>query len=181
MWHTLSYPLDKGIFMHTVEDSCIDVHNAYIEETYDVTSDSSSETNEIRIDPGGMALIDGEKSTITSADGTIFNINNEHITSAVIGYFSIEILDDALERYIVIKDLDSGYTSRMLREDIVKVYLPYSILVMRVDTYLDLAGELEKLYFKGINAYLGLASFMPDEYFIMGLGEALVSDEIGEA
>ncbi len=46
---------------------------------------------------------------------------------------------------------------------------------------MDLAGELEKLYLKGINAYMNLAAQLPDEYFVMGLGDALLTDEIGEA
>lgn len=181
MWHVLSYPFSKGIFKHTVEDECLEEHNKYIKETYETSPDSIGETNEILIDPGGMALVDGSKTTITLPNNMIFKLNDEHIMSAVIGYFSMEILNDAVDRYAGLRDLESGYTVRMMNDNIIKVYLPFNILVMTADTYMDLAGELEKLYLKGLNAYLSLASVMPDEYFILGLGDALVSDEIGEA
>mgnify|MGYP001231856611 CR=1 FL=1 len=167
--------------MHTVEDGCLEIHSTYIKSTYDVVPDTERETNTIKIDPGGMALIDGDKSSITMKDGTVFEINNEHITSAVLGYFSLEILSDAVDRYHGFKDLSSGYTVRLLEDNVVKVYLPYNILVMNPDTYMDLAGELERLYLKGFNAYLELAASMPDEYFMMGLADGLGPEDIGEA
>lgn len=181
MWHMTLYPLISGIFMHTVEDSCLDSHTEYIKETYGAVPDGTSEVDKIHIDPGGMMILDGGKTEIILPDGMIFTINDEHILAAVTVYFSIDILDDAAERKKGSRDLDSGYTVRFADDDVIKVYLPHNILVMTTDTYMNLAGELEKLYLKGLNAYMDLASSLPDEFFIMGLGDILFTDDVGEA
>ncbi len=60
--------------MHTVEDSCLDSHTKYIKETYDATPDSTSETDKIHIDPGGMMVSDGSKTEIVLPDGITFKL-----------------------------------------------------------------------------------------------------------
>ena len=93
----------------------------------------------------------------------------------------MEILIDASERRINDPENDEGYTVRIIKDDMVKVYQPFMILVMRADTYMDIAASMEKLYLKGLYAYFDLAASLPDEYFESILLESIVGSEIAEA
>lgn len=173
--------MSKGLFSHIVEDSCLEEHNEYIKNKYDAVPEWTQEIKEINLDPGGMMLANGGKTAIETNDGCRFIINNEHILSAVSYYFSLEILIDASERRINDPENDEGYTVRIIKDDIVKVYQPFMILVMRADMYMELCDTMETLYMKGLNAYFDLMATLPDEYFEHTLFNPIFGDEIPEA
>ena len=180
MWHLVTYHMSKGLFSHIVEESCLEEHNEYIKEKYDAEPEWTKEMDQISLDPGGVSRSDGPKTVIVTEDNSKFVINDEHIMPVVESYFSIDLLIGASERKLDEED-DRGYTVRIVRADIVKVYQPFMILVMRADMYMDVAGLMEKLYLKGLNSYLELISSLPDEYFQSILPDSLIGYEIAEA
>lgn len=181
MWHLVTYHMSKGLFSHIVEDSCLEEHNEYIKDKYDAVPEWTKEIDEISLDPGGMMLANGGKTAIETSDGCRFVLNNEHILAAVSYYFSMEILIDASERRINDPENDKGFTVRIIKDDIVKVYQPFMILVMRADMYMDICDSMERIYLKGLNAYFDLMATLPDEYFEHTLFNPIYSDEIPEA
>tara|TARA_B100000287_G_C20443926_1_gene706757 strand:+ start:45 stop:593 length:549 start_codon:yes stop_codon:yes gene_type:complete len=182
MWYLITYPIEKGLFSHLVEESCLEEHNKYIKEKYDAEPSWSKEIDKVRIDPGGIMLSNSEPSLIDLPDGSTAEINNEHILSVIDYYFSMDILADASDRIMNTPEEDKGYTVRVLKEDIIKVYQPYIILVMRADVYMHIATRIEKLYLKGLHAFYDMASILPDEFFIETMMlDALLSGEMAEA
>lgn len=181
MWHLTSYHISKGLFSHIVQDECLEAHNEYIKLNYDSEPEWTKEIDEIIIDPGGLMRANGSKSKIIIDDNDLFTINNEHILIAINYYFNIDILSDAIDRIETSREKNEGYTVRFIDDNVLKVYLPYMILVMTPDTYMSIAGAMEKLYLKGVNAYLELVSQLPDEHFEFALGEPFMSDDVAEA
>ena len=173
--------MSKGLFSHIVEDSCLEEHNEYIKNKYDAEPEWTKEIDEITLDPGGMVLVNGSKTIIKTSDGCRLVLNNEHILAAVEYYFSLELLIDASERRMNIPEDDEGYTVRIIKDDIVKVYQPFMILVMRADMYMNVCDAMEKIYMKGLSAYFDLIETLPDEYFQHTLFNPSYSDEIAEA
>lgn len=180
MWHLVTYHMSKGLFSHIVEDSCLEEHNKYIKEKYDAEPEWTKEVDQINLDPGGMMRTNGSQTVIDTEDECKFVVNDEHIIPAIEYYFSIDLLINASERRIDGED-DSGYTVRIIKDDIIKVYQPFMILVMRADMYMDIAGSIEKLYLKGLNSYLELVSTLPDEYFESILLNSFGDYEMAEA
>ncbi len=182
MWYLVTYPIDKGLFSHVVEESCLEEHNLYIKEKYDAEPNWVKEIDMIRIDPGGIMLKDGGSQSFSIGGSDVATINDEHILTSIDYYFSLDLLGDALERMMNPEEDSKGYTVRVLKEDIVKVYQPYSILVMRADMYMFIAESIEKFYMAGLQAYYNLAPYLPDEYFIETMIlDAMLYGDIAEA
>jgi hypothetical protein len=176
----MRYPLIYGFFTHYVEDAALELHTKSIKEKHNFKPVEPEEVSLITIDPGGMMRMNGPKETIELEDGFKFQINSEHVLIAANFYFNIGLFEEAC---MVFGGMESEYlmTIEVMSEDIVKVYLPYSVLVMTVDRYAHLCKEFNGLYLDGMNAYINLMGDLPSEHFVNTLANCVTSDDIGEA
>ena len=176
----IRYPLIYGFFTHYVEDAALELHNEHVKKKHNFESIEPKEVSLVTIDPGGMMRMNGPKETIESEDGFRFQINNEHILAAANFYFNIELFEEAC---MVYGGMESEYlmTIEIISDDIIKVYLPYSVLVMTIDRYAYLCDQFNKLYLEGMNSYMNLIGDLPSENFVNTLADLVSTDKVGEA
>ena len=176
----IRYPLLYGFFTHYVEDTALDLHNEYIKKKHNFEPIEPEEVSLITIDPGGMMRMNGPKETIELEDGCKFQINNEHILIAANFYFNIDLFEEAC---MVFGGMEPEYlmTIEIISDDIIKIHLPYSVLVMTIDRYAYLCDEFNKLYLEGVSSYMKLMGDLPSESFVNTLADYVSTDKVGEA
>ena len=180
MWHLVRYPLVYGFFINYIEGCAIDEHNKYMKEQHGYDPIESELVTKATIDPGGMMRMDGPKTELLMPNDFKFEINNEHILIASNFYFNEECFEEACLIYGGAKPI-YNMTIELLTESIVQVYLPYSVLVMSVDSYMHLCKEFSKLLVSGMGAYMDLMSALPSEHFAHALSDLISSKKVGEA
>ena len=180
MWHLIRYPLIYGFFTHYVEECALDEHIKYIKEVHEYDPSESELVTKAIIDPGGMMRMNGPKVKLPMPKDFSFEINNEHILIAINFYFNEECFEEACLVYGGMKPI-YNMTIELISESVIQVYLPYSVLVMSVDSYTHLCEEFDKVLVSGMGAYMDLMSDLPDEHFSHALSNLISSSEVGEA
>jgi len=105
-WKRLIYYPESSIKTHIVHSSVVDIVKRDVENRYQTTPVEEVDDESLRIDPGGMIMMNNKPNKITF-NGSSIEVKPEHIIGATYRWGKHRILDEKLS---------SG-------EDIYKVYL----------------------------------------------------------
>ena len=148
MWYRLKYDLVNRIVSHIVQEELLGWHRDYIDKKYSLSEIDCSEASSFRLDPGGMMFQNGETISIKFDDGSHAIANLEHLLSLMEFYFCEEEL---LERQ---HENNGNIMSKLIDDNIVKIYMPYTCIVMTLDRYNKIYNSLSDNYVHGFNCYL---------------------------
>jgi|TARA_R110001583_G_scaffold16234_7_gene66206 hypothetical protein len=150
MWYHLKYDYIRNILPHIVQEDLLDWHREYIDKKYSVSEVDCEEVTEIKLDPGGIMLQDGNKLSIDLDNGSVAIANLEHVLGLVELYFCDE---EMLET----KDENrSNIMAKIVDGNTVKVYTPYACLVMSLDNYNKIYNALSDNYARGFDCYIDM-------------------------